>query len=485
MKDHYRHSWTTKTNILIILSLLLASLAGYAQTGPGGVGNANGTAGQQPQNILWLDAQKIGLSNNALVATWTDRSGNGKNATQTTAVNQPVFKTNYLNGKSVVYLDNSVTGEQDRLDFDGTTLVNTDYTVMIVAARRSLGSKRWVGGQSTSNNQDLSLGWASNTDYVFEQRGSALQVSNAVGNSANVFGIFTHSLESGLTSAHRKLYENSQLLGNRNGNNKLSAYNGASIGRWGSAYYDIDIAEVIFYKSALNQPQRILVENYLSAKYGIAIANDKYAEVSGYTYEVAGIGRDNNTSHTEANTAEFILSTFDGSLDTNGEYLLVGHNNLSNTTSNSNLGTGVVERWARTWYIDKTGSLNAAITFDFSEGYPGGKYPQNKDYYVLLRYNGSTYEIVPVSNVDKSISGDRITFKVSDADLADGQYTLGTTNNSESPVAGLDARTWYSYQSGNWSNTAVWTLDGGVSPLLVNPDNETPQAGDRVIITEP
>lgn len=44
------------------------------------------------------------------------------------------------------------------------------------------------------------------------------------------------------------------------------------------------------------------------------------------------------------------------------------------------------------------------------------------------------------------------------------------------------ARTWYSYQSGNWSDPLSWTLDGSVFPLYVNPGS-FPSIGDNVVIT--
>ncbi len=56
------------------------------------------------------------------------------------------------------------------------------------------------------------------------------------------------------------------------------------------------------------------------------------------------------------------------------------------------------------------------------------------------------------------------------------------------PVAGKTkaapvGKTWYSYQSGNWNDPTVWTLDPAVIPLVVNPNGLIPDAGDQVVIT--
>ncbi|HYX08298.1 MAG TPA: hypothetical protein VE912_16320, partial [Bacteroidales bacterium] len=88
--------------LFIFLSVIVTL---NAQTGPGGVGNADGSA-SQPKNILWLDANSLTLNNNDPVPLWTDRSGNGTDASQGTAVNQPLFNTNVLNGFPIIYFDN-------------------------------------------------------------------------------------------------------------------------------------------------------------------------------------------------------------------------------------------------------------------------------------------------------------------------------------------------------------------------------------------
>jgi len=59
---------------------------------------------EQITTALWLDADDastITLNGNN-VSQWDDKSGNGRNATQVTAINQPEYTTAGLNGKNVV-----------------------------------------------------------------------------------------------------------------------------------------------------------------------------------------------------------------------------------------------------------------------------------------------------------------------------------------------------------------------------------------------
>jgi len=61
------------------------------------------------------------------------------------------------------------------------------------------------------------------------------------------------------------------------------------------------MAEIIVYNAYLNEAQRIIVENYLSSKYNMAVTNDFYSYDVQHDNDVAGIGRVNaNNIHTVA-----------------------------------------------------------------------------------------------------------------------------------------------------------------------------------------
>lgn len=92
---------------------------------------ATGVTAIEPDAItglqLWLDANAIvGLVDGDPVSTWDDESGNGNDATQGTAANQPVYKTNIVNGLPVVRFDNTNDGM-----VTGYTASNP-YTLMYV-----------------------------------------------------------------------------------------------------------------------------------------------------------------------------------------------------------------------------------------------------------------------------------------------------------------------------------------------------------------
>ncbi|MFM6022262.1 MAG: hypothetical protein ACKPER_04955, partial [Dolichospermum sp.] len=61
----------------------------------------------QMSTALWLDAADSStiILNGSTVSQWNDKSGNGRNAIQATATNQPAYTANGLNGKPVLTFD--------------------------------------------------------------------------------------------------------------------------------------------------------------------------------------------------------------------------------------------------------------------------------------------------------------------------------------------------------------------------------------------
>ncbi|WMN07161.1 T9SS type A sorting domain-containing protein [Marivirga arenosa] len=462
----------------------------FGQSGPAGIGNADGSNGQ-PETIYWLEAGDLGLNNNDPVSNWNDKSGNSNNLSQS-GTSRPTFK----NASDANYDFSAVSfdGTDDFLPFDGNLLVGTDYTILLVGTRKSNGREVIMGGSVGATNQNLhpyfntgalhSHHWGN--DHNAGYTGGDGSTANA---TTPNFGIFGFRLNSSLGTAQRALYQNGRLIGTRNNNAQLSAFVDAAIGRFEAVgeFSDIEIAELIIYSDALNEAQQVLVQNYLSSKYDITLDDNEFyagdTPANGnYDFNVIGIGQQSGDQILTNSNSGFYL-TGDGTLDANGEFVMFGDDNSANAVSTSNLGATVQERWAKTWYLDKTGTLNATIGFNISEGIPGGLFPAGDvDNYVLLRENAGTFDIVPIAAVDKSLNAGRIEFIVSDADLLDGIYTLGTTNNTDSPVAGQPNQTWYSRLSGDWNDPNIWTLDGSATPLPNNPGNEIPDATDNVVI---
>ncbi|MGB3850040.1 MAG: T9SS type A sorting domain-containing protein [Tunicatimonas sp.] len=485
-----RTNITVKSIVIGCFLLLLSSVSVVAQTGPGGVGNQGGTGGQ-PKNVFWLDASALTLTNGASVTSWPDQSGNGFVFSQLGTKATPIFRNNGLSGSApVVRFDGTERylrlADNNQLDADLSEL-----SIIIVARHavldgqpRGLLSKRVSGGSQESysvfthnsrrlffdtrntngNRLDLSTQLTANTDYIHtltfngsQQQGYLLGVSDG---SRNVSG--SGPVNNGSADL---------ILGSLNENY--------------SRHYNGDIAEIIMYDKALSAARRLIVENYLSAKYGITLtlaANDVYNEANGFIHQVGGIGQHTGTIHSEGGSGGLVLSVSNPATFIDGEFVMAGHDNTPNATTFSNISGSVQERWNRSWLVDVTGGVDATLSFDLQSEGINGVYPGDASNYVLLYRSGNSGNFTPVSGATATINGSQVSFRITNL-TTDGYYTLGSTNSTASPVIGTGAKTWYSYQNGNWDDFNTWTLDGAAIPSFENPGNQIPASEDNVVIT--
>ena len=487
-----RTNKVTKSALIWIFLLHFVSSLAQAQTGPGGVGNADGSSGQ-PINVIWLDANRLSGADGDNVSTWPDMSGNDNNLGTSAGDSDNDADPPFTNppgtpvlrlGADFQYLEFK-ENDHDRLvrrEFSG--FPNANATTFIIFKTSNSGEGIVSYAIEEESNEYLIHNAANLSLFIQgQQRNPGTSFS-----SSSWQLLATRWQTDGTATLHKagaevtvNSFDNGRII--KDGGSLVigGEQDGVDDGYDTSQDFEGEVAEVIIYDAYLNDAQRIIVENYLSAKYGLTVNNDFYVgDGSGFEHDVAGIGYSVDAGHTKASSAGFVLAST--SLG-NGEYLFAGRNNTTNATVTTNLQAGVAERFARTWYVNKTGNFDADLSFDLSVAYPSGQFPQDKNDYVLLRKNGTTYDSVSVGGANKIIVGNQIIFQVADANLIDGEYTLGTTDAAASPVAGSANKTWYSYQSGDWDEPNVWTLDGSISPLLVNPNNEIPSSIDDVVIT--
>ncbi len=100
------------------------------------------------------------IGNGNAISTWYDNNPkaiNKNNATQSTASLKPTYVTNAINGGIPVI--RSPTSSK-YLNFNGTQLAQSAYTIFVVEQRRSSTSSGWyLGGTTGSNNSILILGY--------------------------------------------------------------------------------------------------------------------------------------------------------------------------------------------------------------------------------------------------------------------------------------------------------------------------------------
>jgi hypothetical protein len=442
----------------LFLQLIFLGSLSFSQTGPAGVGTS-------ATNVLWLKANAgtSSTTNNTRISSWNDQSGNGINVSQVTAVQQPSYTSNVINGMPAIQFDNAVDGTNDKLyAADSPLLDNTPglsiFTVsglnQTIAspytndARAILSKRNNVGVQESY----MLFYYTSNKINVDIEHSTNDRFPSTASYATNTSYITDIIYDGSLTAANRsKLYFGETL-------DKTATETSAAILDNNSPLnigttHDTDprpfggyIAEVIIYTVTVNDAQRIIVNNYLSSKYNIALsANDKYAgdaPANGdYDRNVAGIGSEaagSNTTFSASTTLGLGLTSLSG-LGVS-DYVLAGHATVTNSVNIIDVsgisGTNPA-RWERIWYVDVSNSgaiIQANIEFDMVAAGMSGITPVTASNYKLIYRTGTSGSWAEVATAN-SVSGNKVIFNSYNFNNSDdGYYTLATKNYPISPL---------------------------------------------------
>jgi len=375
------------TSLIAAFFMFFASV-GFAQNGPGGVGNSSSVAGQ-PVNILWLRADTAvnqtpggaaATGNTDPVQEWKDISGNGNDFVQTTSGSIPLLSTgsNGINGQPVITFD----GIEDKLeDSDGgSNYINglSGYTIFFITRSNVTSSDRGFFDTEVADNQDDVLGIRYDDEGANSGRDNIIKTGVNTGDqletSSTINGVPVQSTDPQLIGSswntgnpQRFFLNGSEDLNadiSDTFNSTLTNAGNVRIGHGvkddgSSDGWDGDVAEAIIYTSELNAAQLEIVHNYLSARYNITIPNDFYTFDGTFPGDIAGIGNSGGETHTT--TASDTLLEVNGatSLD-DGDFLMFGHdrgNDNSWTTTEAPNGGTNIQRIAREWRLTETGDV--------------------------------------------------------------------------------------------------------------------------------
>lgn len=350
--------------ILLFLSLAFCS---YGQSGPGGVGNSS-------TNVLWLQANSLsGLNQGDDVLNWLDQSGNNNSLSQPNVLLSPTYLTAAVNGLPALRFSKN-NARIRKLNFNN--FPSTSISQFFVNASNE-SNDGLLSYASAVNNNDFLL-FSSNSLRIY--RGGA--TNSGISFNGNTWNIAAAQWRS--SDGRAQVWKNGLL-----GYQTAGFQTGSSISPGGclalageqdavDANYDAaqahsgDFSEIIIFDFFLNLAQNILVSNYLSSKYNLAIANDYFSFDINHGHQVVGIGREDiNNQHTAATSDNLITIQNARNLDLDREYLLLGHDNTDRTswTANEAPNNGLnIQRIAREWRIQETGELgNLDILIDPSQ----------------------------------------------------------------------------------------------------------------------
>ncbi len=391
---------------LTLALFLCTTFALYAQNGPGGIGKTDGSS---PGLTLWLDAadtSTITLISDS-VSQWRDKSGK-TNHTSSIAGSRPLYQTNKFNelpairfgsGGLSTYLQTT-----NNLPLDNATIfivyrdtLPTNLTEQLIScgtntlgffARLTGGNNNVVGSFSSATGITATFS-RPDTSHIFMLRRN--------GTTQDIWG---DGLQKVSTSSGSVATTSSSPLRIGYSSVNTSPFNG-----W--------IKEIIIYNYALNEAERALVENYLSAKWNIPLmANDIYSgDNSGYDFNVAGIYLYNRAFNSlNVATSDGLTIRNSTFFYADNDYITFGHQQSGiNSVIDVMIDQGNATKcWSRNWSItknspDPTSDRLIDIVFDFSDA--GMNITPSGTYYLLKSSDGTTWSEVAnhstIQNVDQ------------------------------------------------------------------------------------
>lgn len=406
-------------------------------SGPGGVDRVGGAGGVR----LWLDANTINQADNTNVTSWSDLSGY-TNTANAVAGREPVLRTAILNGNPVVRFTAANT---DYLRVADASSLKPSAISIFIAGRYnapSVAYSPFLIKTSTYN-------WNDGYGIARENGGNSLRSFITQWNANFVLSALALSTNTIITEIYNQTnvrsFYNENLQGSdpfttaiSNSNNFL--YLGVSPNGSGAGVTDPidgDIAETIIIGRGVNDAERIIIHNYLAAKYGLTLgANDVYTMDNGgngnYDFEVAGIGQAADGSYDKDAKGSGVVRMWNPNGLSNSEFLMWGHDNTVLNSSTTAVGTAVdgtviQERLSRIWRVSEVGDVGTvSISFDFSG--VGGS-PLGSNLRLLIDRDGDGFADNDVTPVVGSVSNGVATF--SNVNFQNGdRFTLGNTDAS-------------------------------------------------------
>lgn len=456
-----------RSNLLsfCVLAFLLFSTSGRAQNYyPGGLGNTN--------LKIWLNAgiaASLTYNGSNQVSQWSDLSGNAYHFVQASTANKPVYNTtagpsslpgivftransqylstaslpasiSFAGGLSTLsVLKFTSTGNFERLYDFGNGTANNNILAGRFGTQANFFYEGWnggSGGQVYTTSSPVVNGTANM--YEFVQQGGTPGNNTAVAfYSAGAAQTVSGSLGSAISPLPAAVNRTANYIARSN---------------WaGDAYFEGAVSELLVFNTALNTTQRSILQDYLSAAWGMPVSPSYFTPPAAATFNknLVGIGytsvSDNWLSNPAGSTDGLGFSSGTTASDflNSAGFLMAAHNGQANTLLTGINITGIsttnINRLNRSWFLHRSsGNSAGTVTVGFSFGdYNGSSLPAGAISYGLL-YNATSSNFSTGTNVlltrNFTTGGSNVNFAVSASSLADGYYSLVWSTSFVLPV---------------------------------------------------
>ena len=335
----------------------IASLSGYL--GPGGVGSTDGTSS--------LKSWFIADTETGSPIVWKDLSGNNEDCSVLSGQTAPTLESGTINSYNTFSFNN------DQFQFNRT--VSNDYTLFctFLTSNSGTGSSHWwqgkglIDGEISGTAADFGMSLSSNSSimsglYAVNGDSSTFSLNSGFNDGLSHIALTTRStLGSGTVSV---IVDESTASSKFNTGTAPRTTSRITIGsiQTNINYFTGKIPEVIAFDEVISSANRIIINNYLSAKYNVVLtANDFYNEdTSGgnFDHNVAGIGQaSDGSSHTDSQGTGIVRINTPSDLN-NDEFLFWGEDvKDASYDFSSSAATNYIERLDTKWRVSKRNDL--------------------------------------------------------------------------------------------------------------------------------
>ena len=236
---------------------------------------------------LWLDAADASTitESGGAVSQWNDKSGNGRNASQPTAINKPTYQSTGLNNKPALSFNgtNSMLGFTDRSL--GQNVGALSYFIVFIANTPAISDYKALFDLNTNGNPDRATlyprsnaleagGRRLDADSYQFQQVSTLGTSATIG--AAIYNYSAATLGVSLNGAALNFRTGGfQTSGNTSNTNSTYIALGSSVNPasqfqpLAALSCDCKISEFVCLQSAASDTDRQKIEGYLAHKWGL------------------------------------------------------------------------------------------------------------------------------------------------------------------------------------------------------------------------
>ncbi len=350
---------------LTFILLSSVSLNCFAQTGPGGVGTNDGSS----DLVMWYRTDNAVTVSGSNVTTWGNSAGYNDHTMTQSGSSSPQLISGSLNGYDEIQFNASGI-LQTGLNLSTSNFITNQASSYIYAKANTITSS-WPYSTLPHQAQRFSchIPWSNNIVYFDIGQCCSASARIQVGGQSNLTAYSLWSYDANPSSG-KQLYRNGTLLQNRANTTTYSSHASHRFGLGDN--FKGNMTEVIIFKTKVNTAQRLIIDNYLAAKYGQTLAtNDLYTQdTSGngnFDHDVAGIGQaTDGTNHTDSRGTGIVRISTPSALS-NGDFLFWGEETKDPSYAFTTDGTNYTEQLNSKWRIGKVNDLGTVtVAFDIT-----------------------------------------------------------------------------------------------------------------------